>query len=250
MTTTTTFRQLTGILFLGMTAALAHAASDVTAPAAKQYGSPQIFEPSIRAFEAKDQLNPPTPGGIVCVGSSSMVGWHATIQKDLAPLPVIARGFGGSNMNDALYYVDRVVLRYRPRAVVLYEGDNDIAQGIAPEKIRDTFLAFESAVHKRLPDARIYVMSIKPSPTRWNLWAKSIATNKLLQAACAADKRLTFVSTVEAMMSADGKVREDLFKADRLHMNAKGYELWRDVLRPLLVKREMPVAAAAAAATN
>src|SRR5687767_15921673 len=109
-----------------------------------------------------------------------MAGWHSTIKQDLAPLPVIPRGFGGSNMNDALHYVDRVVTRYRPRAVVIYEGDNDIGMGIAPERVRDTFVKFVNSVHRQLPETRIYVISIKPSPKRWELWGKVVEANRLL----------------------------------------------------------------------
>jgi lysophospholipase L1-like esterase len=205
------------------------------------YPLPTRFEKAIRAFELADEKSTPAPGQIVCVGSSSMAFWNATIAKDLAPLKVIPRGFGGSTMNDALHYVDRVVLRYRPKAVVLYEGDNDIAAGIAPATIQERFNAFVAAIHKAQPDTRIYVMSIKPSPLRVALWPKAAEANKFLKAACALDpKRLTFVSTVEAMMGADGQVKADLFRPDRLHMNAAGYALWRDVLRPVLLKGEMP----------
>ena len=226
------------ILVLIISTASVRGANDAF-DSSKPYPEPQRFEKSIRAFELADEKNPPAPGGVVCVGSSSVVGWHASIQKDLAPLKIIARGFGGSNMNDALYYVDRVVLRYRPRAVVLYEGDNDINLGVAPQKIRETFTTFVSAIHKKLPDARIYVLSIKPSPSRWSLWPKSIEANTLLRAACAADKRLTYVSIVEPMMLPDGTMKENIFKTDRLHMTAAGYALWREVLRPILVSREM-----------
>jgi lysophospholipase L1-like esterase len=226
------------ILILILSAASARAANDPT-DSSKPYPEPQRFEKNIAAFELADQKNSPTPGGIVCIGSSSMVAWHATIQKDLAPLKIIARGFGGSNMNDALYYVDRMVIRYRPRAVVLYEGDNDIAGGITPRRIAETFKLFVAAIHKQLPDTRVYVLSIKPSPSRWSMWPKSMEANTLLRAACAEDKRLTYVSIVETMMMPDGKVKEDIFKADRLHMNAAGYALWRDAVRPILLAKEL-----------
>jgi lysophospholipase L1-like esterase len=209
------------------------------------YPQPARFEKAIQAFELADSKSTPPPGQIVCVGSSSMVGWHGSILQDLAPLKVIPRGFGGSNMNDALHYVDRVVLRYRPRAVVLYEGDNDIAQGITPARIAETFRAFAGAIHKAQPDTRIYVLSIKPSPSRVALWPKAVEANAMLRAACAADpKHLTFVSIVESMTGPDGVVKPEIFKADRLHMNPAGYALWRDVVRPVLLKGEMPTAVA------
>jgi lysophospholipase L1-like esterase len=217
------------------------ACAAATGPAgARVYANPQRFESSIKAFERADEKNPPAPDGIVVVGSSSIVKWRPTIQKDLAPLKVIPRGFGGSTMNDALYYVDRIVNKYRPRAVVVYEGDNDIAAGISPQKISDTFTAFVAAIHKKLPETHIYLISIKPSPSRKSLWPKSVEANNLMHATCDADKTLTYVSIVEPMFDAGGKVKSDLFNLDRLHMNAKGYALWRSILRPLLVSNELP----------
>ncbi len=231
-------RRFWAVLLIVCAATTASAAPGTTSATSKSYPDPARFEKSIRAFEAKDNQGTPAPGGIVCVGSSSMAFWNATVQQDLAPLPVIPRGFGGSTMNDALFFADRVVTRYRPKAVVLYEGDNDVAAGIAPEKIRETFEAFTSTVHKALPDAHIYVISIKLSPVRATLWPKILETNRLIQAACGKDKRLVYVSIVEAMMGSDGKVREDLFRTDKLHMNPKGYSIWRDKLRPILMGAE------------
>ena len=199
--------------------------TEATQAAEKKYADPVRFEKNILAFEAKDEKSPPPRGAIVCTGSSSMVGWHGTIAKDLAPLTVIPRGFGGSTMNDAVHYADRVVTRYQPRAVVLYEGDNDIAGGIAPERFIEVFRALTAKIHKTLPEARIYVLSIKPSPSRWALWPKMQQANKLLEAECAKDKRLVYVSIVEGMLGPDGKPREEIFKQDRLHMNEKGYEI-------------------------
>jgi len=165
--------------------------------------------------------------------------WHTTIRSDLAPLTVIPRGFGGSNMNDALTFADRVVIRYKPRAVVLYEGDNDIAQGVSPEKIRDTFLALAVKIHRPLPDARVYVLAIKPSVRRWTLWPKMQRANRLLAQACDKDKRLTFVDVAAVMLKKNGRVKTDIFEKDNLHMNRKGYLLWKSALRPLLLRREL-----------
>ena len=84
------------------------------------------FEDEISAFEAADSLAMPAPGSVLFVGSSSIRFWN-TLEEDMAPLPVINRGFGGSTFDDLLFYMDRIVMPYQPSAVVLYEGDNDIA---------------------------------------------------------------------------------------------------------------------------
>jgi lysophospholipase L1-like esterase len=214
--------------------AQAESASD-----AGQYPSPERFEDAIKAFEKEDQAHPPPEDAILCIGSSSMRGWHEDIGGDLAPLTLIPRGFGGSNMNDALHFADRIVIPYRPRAIVIYEGDNDTAQGVSPEKIRDTFLAFVTTVHDQLPKTRMYFLAIKPSISRWHLWSKMRKANGLIAEVCSQNELLNFVDTASAMLDPDGKVRDDIFLDDNLHMNRKGYEIWRDVLRPILLESEL-----------
>ena len=205
---------------------------------AKSYGDPKRFEKDIQAFEAEDAKQPPPAGAIVCVGSSSMRFWRDTIKEDLAPLTVIPRGFGGSMMNDALYYADRIVFAYKPRAIVIYEGDNDIGSGIAPETVAETFHAFVAKTHEKLPDARIYVICIKPSIKRWSMWSKMKQANDLIAAECTKDKLLTYIDVATPMIGADGKPLPDIFREDKLHMTRKGYEIWRDTVRPVLLKSE------------
>jgi len=202
------------------------------------YPDPARFADEIDAFTAADSVSPPPTGAIVCVGSSSMHGWHETIAQDLAPLTVVPRGFGGSNMNDVLFYADMIILPYHPRAVVLYEGDNDIADGVAPGTIDATFGKLVARIRAELPLCRIYVLSIKPSPSRWTLWPRMQRANALLRADCADDSLLTYVDVAGAMLGQDGKPKPDIFLEDRLHMNRAGYRLWRDALRPVLLGRE------------
>lgn len=208
-------------------------------PNTTEYADPERFEESIQRYEAEDAASPPPTCAIVCVGSSSMGVWHEWIQDDLAPLTVIPRGFGGSNMNDALHYVDRIVISYRPRAIVLYEGDNDLGSGIAPETIAEAFRAFFRKVHDALPECRIYVLSVKPSIKRWHLWKEMKETNSLISAQCAEDERLTLVDVGPGMMDDEGKPRKGIFREDDLHMKREGYETWRDTLRPILLEAEL-----------
>jgi lysophospholipase L1-like esterase len=230
---------LAAVLFqvLG-TLVLLGACATATPCGAAQYPDPARFENAIRQFEKQDAISPPPAGAIVCAGSSSMRKWHEKIHQDLAPLQVIARGFGGSNMNDLLTFADRIVIAYRPRAVVIYEGDNDLAQGVDPAAVRDKFVALVAKIHAALPETRIYCLAVKPSIARWQLWPKMQQTNRLLAAECQRDKRLAFVDIARPMLNGDGHVKTDLFISDGLHMNRKGYVIWRDTLRPILMQRE------------
>ena len=212
----------------------------VPAGQAKDYLAPDHYERAIRAFEAMDREAFPPPGAIVFVGSSSMSLWAPTIHQDFAPLTIILRGFGGSNMHDALHYVDRIVIPYRPRAVVVYEGDNDVAEGIAPQTICATFQVFAAKVHAQLPAARIYFLSIKPSICRWPLWPRMKETNRLIRETCEEDRRLVYVDVASAMLDANGEPRRDIYLPDDLHMNHAGYAIWRSVVRPILLQAELP----------
>jgi lysophospholipase L1-like esterase len=214
-------------------------AQDSSPGGGEKYGNPERFEKEIRAFEEADKKQPPPQDGIVCIGSSSMRGWHETIKDDLAPLVIIPRGFGGSNMNDLLHYTDRIVLFYKPRAIVVYEGDNDIAQEISPKTIAETFRKFVKKVHAQLPECRIYFISIKPSISRWHLWPKMKEANGLIAAECSRDNRLTFVDVANPMLDDEGNPRKEIFADDKLHMNRNGYRIWRDLLKPILLGSEL-----------
>ncbi len=202
------------------------------------FPKPQRFEKSMLAFDEQDRQSPPPSGAIVCTGSSSMLRWHGDIVEDLAPLTVLPRAFGGSTINDLLHFADRAVIRYNPRAVVVYEGDNDVWNKIPAEQILDTFRAFVRRVHNELPEVRFYIMSIKPSIRRWELWPAMEETNALLEAWCAEHDFLTYVDVAGPMLAYEG-ILTRLFVADKLHMSRAGYDIWRDTLRPVLLAAEL-----------
>lgn len=205
-----------------------------------EYSDPTEFEPEIRKFEEADAKQSPPANSIVALGSSTLRLWAADIGKDLAPLTIIPRGFGGSNMNDALHYADRIASKYKPRAILLYEGDNDLAQEISPELIRDTFLKLAAKIHDQLPETRIYVLSVKPSIAREKLWPVAQKTNRLFAEECSKDERLIYLDVATPMLDPQGEIRSDLFLKDNLHMNRTGYDLWRETIKPLLLERELP----------
>ena len=189
---------------------------------AAEYPDPTNWDYTIGGFALEDEIIGARPGAIVATGSSSMRFWGHRIHEDLAPLSVISRGFGGSNMNDVLHYLDRLVLMHEPRAVMIYEGDNDVAQGVPVEVILQTF---ESAIDRiLLQDAsiRIYLLSIKPSIARASMWPVMLQVNAGLKQFAAAEPNIHYIDVATPMLNADGSVRQDLFVSDGLHMNQKG----------------------------
>ena len=192
-----------------------------------------IWEKDIKAFEAADKTNPPPRNAILFVGSSSIRLWN-TLREDFKEFPVINRGFGGSQMADSVELAERIVLPYQPRQIVVYAGDNDIAAGKSPEQVCADFQAFVKKVHAVLPRTRIGYLAIKPSGSRWKLVEKMKAANQLIADFTKKDERLAFIDTFTPILGEDGQPKEELFKADKLHLNEKGYAVWVGVVRPFL----------------
>lgn len=197
---------------------------------------PAFFEDEIAAFEAADRASPPPERPVVFVGSSSIRLWD-TLAADFAPLPVLNRGFGGSQLAHVNHYAERIVLRYRPRAVLLYAGDNDLdaRTGKTAEDVLGDFERFVGLVHGAVPDARIYYLAIKPSRLRWERWPEMRRANDAIAAACERDPRLAFLDTAAPMLATGEPPAGRLFVFDGLHLSAEGYALWTDVVRPRLL---------------
>ncbi len=194
--------------------------------------NPQRWEKAIAAFEAQDQATPPQPGGILFLGSSSIRMWD--LDKWFPDQPVLNRGFGGSQISDSIHFFDRVVLPYKPAAIVFYAGDNDIAAGETAESVAADFKTFADKVCQARPETRILFIGIKPSTARWPLYPEMKRANEAIQAQAAQEKRLTFIDIEAAMLGEDKTPRADLLKEDGLHMVEEGYKIWTDLVKPAL----------------
>lgn len=205
---------------------------------AQQEIDPTRWESAMRAFDEQDRASPPPEGAIVLTGSSSIARWNDEAAAALAPLTVIARGFGGSTMQEALYHLDRVALRYKPRAILIYEGDNDTWGRIPEEEIVGNFKQIVAKVHEELPETRIYVMSVKPSVARVDVWPAAQKVNGQLKAIAEADPLVHYVDAVTPFMKADGAVMTDIFIDDNLHFNTLGNLIWGSTIRAALMPLE------------
>jgi lysophospholipase L1-like esterase len=189
----------------------------------------------IGAFAAADRTNPPPADAVLFVGSSSIRLW-TNLAQSFPGHRVINRGFGGSQLADSVLFADRIVIPYKPKLILLYAGDNDIAAGKSPEQVFSDFKAFAGKVHAALPGTPIGYIAIKPCPAREKFLDRVKAANQLIQDYCASDKRLQYVDVFTPMLGPEGRPRADLVIKDGLHPNAQCYALWASVLRPILAK--------------
>jgi lysophospholipase L1-like esterase len=190
------------------------------------------WEESLAAFAAADLKNAPAPGGVVFVGSSSIRLWNDLATQLSGARGVLNRGFGGARISDCTRYLDRVVFPYAPRVIVVYAGDNDLAEGRQPKDVFNDFVKFVETVRKRLTATQIYYISIKPSPARAVLLPRIREANQLISKFIANGTDLEFIDVFTPMLDEAGRPRPELFQADALHLNKAGYELWAKVIGP------------------
>lgn len=192
-------------------------------------------ESAIREFENQDMKQMPAPGGIVLTGSSSFTKWKSA-GKDLAPLPIINRGFGGSTFPEVIHYADRTITKYQPKTVVIYcENDMFGSKPKTPEQVRDAYVTLVKQIRDKQPDVQIYAVSLKPSPSRWEKREEVIKANKLIQDYTKKDRKHGYIDVWPVMLK-NGRPDGSIFVSDSLHMNDEGYRRWTKVLKPVLEK--------------
>jgi len=192
------------------------------------------WEKTIGQFEEWDSRNSYPADAVLFVGSSSIRMWRT--RESFSDLPVINRGFGGSQISDVNYFIARIVLKYRPRVIVFYAGDNDVAAGKSAERVFEDYRKFVEVVRERLPSTVIIYIGIKPSGSRWALWPLMAEANAMIRDLCAKDRMLLYFDSATPLLDAEGRPDAKLFLDDQLHLNSEGYKIWTRLLRPIIEK--------------
>mgnify|MGYP000184432835 CR=1 FL=1 len=201
------------------------------------------FQKEIDAFAKADSICMPDAGSILFVGSSSFNYWKDI--KDYFPgYSIINRGFGGSSLTDLIYYSTQTIVKYKPKQIYIYCGENDIAASdtVSPETVLSRFKQLFEIIRTKLdPNTLVDYVSIKPSVARWQMESRMLAANSLIKSFLANQKHSRFIDVHTAMLDANGQVFKDIFIGDNLHMNAKGYKIWQKIIAPTLLKSDAPV---------
>ena len=166
--------------------------------------------------------------GVAFYGSSSIGVWMAYLQEDFPDYTTIGRGFGGSTLAEGFEEFKRLIYPIEPSVLVIYAGDNDIAGGAKPEAVQSSFRGLMTVARKLYPNLPIAYISIKPSPSRAKLMPQMNDTNNLIREDIATMfTGATFIDVWPLMLLPNGQPNPDLFGPDMLHMNRKGYAIWR-----------------------
>src|SRR5690606_7443892 len=192
------------------------------------------WELMIKEYEKKDSLNPSPSNQILFIGSSTVAGWRA-LEKDFSAYNVLNRGVSGTKMVDLYHFRERLIAPYQPAKIFIYEGDNDIALGWSPDSIRNVFIDLFHYIRDQKPNATVYVISIKPSPSRLKYKDALLRTNKLLKDIIEKQNNGGYIDIYTPMLQ-DGEIVPDYYREDKLHMTSQGYEIWKQEIGPYIKK--------------
>jgi lysophospholipase L1-like esterase len=198
---------------------------------------PPAFWNDIQNFKKQDSAHFPGTNKILFVGSSSFTNWK-DVQDYFPAYPIINRGFGGSTLQDQVRYVKDVVFPYKPKQIIIYCGENDLASSdaITPKMVFNRFVYFFNLIRNKFPNVPIAYISMKPSPSRQLLMPKMREGNKLIRNYLKTKKQTAFIDVYKDMIDDEGKPIAELFGEDNLHMNKKGYTIWKRAIEPYLKK--------------
>ncbi len=199
--------------------------------------SKPAFWNDIQSFKQRDSAVAPPRNAILFIGSSSFTMWK-DVQQDFPGYTIINRGFGGSTLLDQLRYVRDIVYPYHPKQIIVYCGENDLAASnqTTGEDVADRFKELFLQIRKKFPKVQVTYVSMKPSPSRQMLLPKMIRGNELIKKFLATKKRTGYIDVYKEMIDDEGKPRTDIFLDDNLHMNKQGYDIWRRIIAPHLLK--------------
>lgn len=200
-------------------------------------GDPKYWEGEIAAFERRDVSNPPPSDAVLFVGGRDLRLWPS-LQEDMAPVPVIQRGFGGAQIPHINHYRSRIILPYRPRAILIMAGDADLAdvRGRRPEDVLDDFRTLVLSLRAEGEDAPIYFISLRPSPARDERWYGAQRANALIADYVAGQRGMYFLDVTAKMLDAKGNIRDDLYRWDGLTLNEQGYRVLAEAIKPALIE--------------
>lgn len=196
------------------------------------------FQKDIHDFKKHDTISFPPKNAIVFVGSSSFTKWK-DVQDYFPGYAIVNRGFGGSTLPNVLAHAKEIIIPYHPKQVVIYCGDNDLASSdtITPQIVTNRFKTLFHVIRTGLPKANIAFVSIKPSPSRKQLMPKMVQTNGLIKSFLQRQKNTSFIDVYHPMLLRDGKPIGEIFLEDSLHMNPKGYAIWKKAIQAHLLRR-------------
>ena len=192
----------------------------------------KLWDADICKLEDLDRSQSDPDGALLLIGSSSMVLWKSAAE-DLAPYPVINRGYGGAKFSDLVVFADRLVRPHNFRAVLIFVGNDVVGNSDdrTAEEVGELARSVIKSIRQHNAVAPVFIIEITPTGSRFAVWDQIRQSNTALRELCLVEPNTYFIETAEAYLTVDNQPRDELFIEDRLHQNATGYHLWGKLIR-------------------
>jgi hypothetical protein len=188
-----------------------------------KYQNPYPFEDYIRLLKHKDKMQKLPEHPVLFIGHSQFRYWQ-TFEEDMRGFTAINRGFGGSKAEHVVHYFSQLVMPYKPKAIVYFEGANDFHTGVPVDRFMESVKVFTKEVHDSLPGTKLFIISpdIRKEHPEYNDKMKKFV-----------DLQSDFIKYIDIsdFKEKQGKDYQNLLMPDNTHLNAKGYSVLAPIIR-------------------
>lgn len=168
------------------------------------------------------------------IGSSTVYRWD-DMAEDMAPWKTVKRGVDGATFPQLTERFANDPAKVPPRAIVLYAGENDLAAGTSAAQVMSERTRFLAQKTRMFPGVPVILVSLKPSPARWNNRPEQLAYNADTRQLTEDSRDLSYVEIGPLLMNGDRP--GDHYVADGIHLKPEGYRLWAPALKNALQQR-------------
>jgi hypothetical protein len=192
----------------------------------------KAWENDIQKFEQLDKSESYQKDAILFAGSSSIKFW-VNLEKDMAPYPVIQRGYGGAKLSDFAVYAKRIFDPHQCRAFVIFIA-NDITgspEDKSPREVGKLASYVLKTIRKTHPSTPVFWIAITPTESRWKVWPQIQLANNQINKICKSQNNTYFIKTDYAFLNDKGLPIEEYFRDDKLHLTEKGYAVWTGIIK-------------------
>ena len=193
---------------------------------------PWKYDTTFARFESLNSVEKHTDSALLFFGSSYIRMWE-NIRNDIAYNDIIHRGFGGCNLRDVAYYINRILASHHPKGIFFYVGNDivDANNDKDPEQVFELFKFIVQEIRVKQPSIPITWLKISPSEKRWKVWDKVQQANLLIEQYCNSQANLFSIRFQHHFLGADGLPIKSLYKNDKLHYNVQGYKVWGTAIK-------------------
>ncbi|MEO7933470.1 MAG: GDSL-type esterase/lipase family protein [Chthoniobacterales bacterium] len=123
----------------------------------------------------------------------------------------------------------------QPKVTVIMIGTNNVGQcpDEKPEWAAEGVKKIVATVHEKLPATKVLLLAVFPRDIKGSRLREAVAQINQSLVSLDDGKQTRFLDIGSQFLDAQGEIPSDVMP-DKLHPNAKGYEIWYGAMQPLL----------------